>query len=83
MRGVKFGDGGTLSCESVIVATGGLSYPLTARRGDGYRFAQQAGHTVVPRRPSLVPVRTCERWVSELMGLSLKNVRLTVTDEKK
>lgn len=82
VRGVKFKDGGTLSCESVIVATGGLSYPLTGSTGDGYRFAQQAGHTVVPRRPSLVPVRTCERWVSELMGLSLKNVRLTVTDEK-
>lgn len=82
VRGVKFKDGGTLSCESVIVATGGLSYPLTGSTGDGYRFAQQAGHTVVPRRPSLVPVRTRERWVSELMGLSLKNVRLTVTDEK-
>ena len=82
VRGVKFKDGGALSCGSVIVATGGLSYPLTGSTGDGYRFAQQAGHTVTPRRPSLVPVRTRERWVSELMGLSLKNVGLTVTDEK-
>lgn len=82
VRGVKFKDGGTLSCGSVIVATGGLSYPLTGSTGDGYRFAQRVGHTVTPRRPSLVPVRTRERWVSELMGLSLKNVGLTVTDEK-
>lgn len=46
VRGVRFGDGSTLACSSVIVATGGLSYPLTGSTGDGYKFARQAGHSI-------------------------------------
>ena len=82
VRGVRFGDGSTLACRSVVVATGGLSYPLTGSTGDGYKFARQAGHSIVPCRPSLVPLVTRQRWVSELMGLGLKNIALTVTDEQ-
>ena len=78
--GVVYQDGGKLNCDRVIVATGGLSYPLTGSTGDGYRFARQAGHAITPPKPSLVPVVTRQKWVSELMGLSLKNVRLTVKD---
>jgi hypothetical protein len=75
--GVKIG-GKTVNCESVIVATGGLSYPVTGSDGDGFRFAKNVGHSVTKLYPSLVPLKTKEKWVAEVMGLSLKNVRLTI-----
>ncbi|HIV95973.1 MAG TPA: NAD(P)/FAD-dependent oxidoreductase [Candidatus Agathobaculum stercoravium] len=68
--------------DRVIAATGGASYPQTGSTGDGYRFAKAAGHTVVPPNPSLVPLVTpggCE----ELMGLSLRNVQVTVFENNK
>lgn len=73
---------GVIACGSAIVATGGKSYPLTGSTGDGYRFAENAGHTVIPPKPSLIPVVTRERWVTELMGLSLRNIGFLVLDEK-
>ena len=75
-------ESGEFSADSVIIATGGKSYPLTGSTGDGYRMAEKAGHTVVAPKPSLVPLETEEKWVSELMGLSLKNVQLTMYNEK-
>ena len=63
--------------DAVVVATGGASYPSTGSTGDGYALARAAGHTVVPCRPALVPIETKESWCAELMGLSLKNVRLS------
>lgn len=83
VKGITFTDGGRLACSGAVVATGGLSYPLTGSTGDGYRFAKQAGHTIIEPRASLVPVKTYQQWVKELMGLSLRNVRLSVTDENK
>ncbi len=80
--GVICKGGETLSARSVILATGGLSYPLTGSTGDGYRFAREAGHTVTPLLPSLVPLTVREGWCRELQGLSLKNVTLTVTDRR-
>lgn len=73
---------GVITCDSAIVATGGKSYPLTGSTGDGYRFAENAGHTVIPPKPSLIPIVTRERWVTELMGLSLRNIGFLVLDEK-
>lgn len=73
---------GVIACGSAIVATGGKSYPLTGSTGDGYRFAENAGHTVIPPKPSLIPIVTRERWVAELMGLSLRNIGFLVLDEK-
>lgn len=73
---------GVIACGSAIVATGGKSYPLTGSTGDGYRFAENAGHTVIPPKPSLIPIITRERWVTELMGLSLRNIGFLVLDEK-
>lgn len=81
--GAEFKEGGRVTGDSVIVATGGRSYPLTGSTGDGYRFAREAGHSITDIKPSLVPVITLERWVKELMGLSLRNVTLKVTDENK
>ena len=65
-----------IKCDSVIVATGGKSYPLTGSTGDGYKMAEELGHTVIPPKASLIPIVTKEKWVSDLSGLSLKNVEL-------
>ncbi|MBQ6036799.1 MAG: NAD(P)/FAD-dependent oxidoreductase [Lachnospiraceae bacterium] len=73
---------GYAAAERVIIATGGLSYPSTGSTGDGYRFARETGHTVTDCTPSLVPLLT-EENVSELAGLSLKNVTLTILKPKK
>ena len=81
LAGVQAG-GALYPADRVIVATGGVSYPQTGSTGDGYRFAKQAGHTVVPPNPSLVPLVTpggCE----ELMGLSLRNVQVTVFEDSR
>ena len=63
--------------DAAVLATGGLSYPSTGSTGDGFRFAQALGHTVVPPKASLVPLETEETWCAELSGLTLKNVTLT------
>jgi len=75
-------NGGVLPGQAVILATGGASYPATGSTGDGYRFAAQAGHTVVPPRPSLVPLESDEPACGQMQGLSLKNVLLTVKNQK-
>ena len=64
------------AADKVIVATGGQSYEATGSTGDGYRLAESFCHRVNRIRPALIPLRTKEKWPSELMGLSLKNVRL-------
>lgn len=79
--GVKLSDGKELRAKRVILATGGLSYPQTGSTGDGHRMAKEAGHTITPARPSLVPLVTREKWVSELMGLSLRNAEIRVTNQ--
>jgi predicted Rossmann fold flavoprotein len=70
-------DGKTISAGAVIVATGGLSYPQTGSTGDGYRLARALGHTIAPLGPGLVPIVIEERFILQLQGLSLSNVRGT------
>ncbi|MDD6214953.1 MAG: NAD(P)/FAD-dependent oxidoreductase [Firmicutes bacterium] len=82
IRGVRVASGKELDADSVIIATGGKSYPSTGSTGDGYRLAEEAGHTIVTPKPALIPIVTREKWVSELMGLSLKNVSLTFFNQK-
>lgn len=72
--------GAVMPADRIVVATGGASYPGTGSTGDGYAFAAEAGHTVVPIRPSLVPLVTVEPWVPSVQGLSLRNVRVTATN---
>lgn len=74
--------GKTLDFDKVIIATGGVSYPQTGSTGDGYRFAKKLGHTIIPPKPSLVPLTTKGDIVRSLMGLSLKNVSIKITDDK-
>jgi predicted Rossmann fold flavoprotein len=69
--------------DAVIIATGGLSYPLTGSTGDGFRFAKKLGHVVTDCNPSLVPVHVKESFVKELMGLSLKNIEIVITAGQK
>ncbi len=83
VKGVRLADGTVERADAVIVATGGLSYPLTGSTGDGYRMAEETGHTVKPTFPSLVPFRVREPWCGELQGLSLKNVSLRLVQNGK
>ncbi len=71
----------TQKYNKVILATGGVSYPQTGSTGDGYRFAKNLGHTIIPPKPSLVPLTTRGQLAQSLMGLSLKNVAIQITDE--
>lgn len=81
VTGVKT-DKGVFNAPKVILATGGMSYPVTGSTGDGYRMAKALGHTITPLKPSLVPVET-EENCGEMMGLSLKNAVLSVRDNEK
>ena len=68
--------------DSVVVATGGKSYPRTGSTGDGYSFAKSVGHKVITPTPSLVPLVSDSPYCKKLQGLSLKNVSIKVTDNK-
>ena len=80
VRGVRLRGGEELSAGSVIVCCGGKSYPATGSTGDGYLFAKEAGHTVTPLRPSLVPLVARGGDCRDMMGLSLKNIAVRVFD---
>lgn len=80
--GVLTESGERVLANNVLLATGGMSYPLTGSTGDGYRMAAKTGHTIVPVGPSLIPIVTRETWCRELMGLSLRNVTLRLVDPK-
>lgn len=76
VHGVVLDSGEKLYADKVIIAVGGASYRLTGSSGDGYAWAKSVGHTIIPIRPSLVPLESPETWVRALQGLSLKNVSL-------
>ncbi|MCQ2519620.1 MAG: NAD(P)/FAD-dependent oxidoreductase [Lachnospiraceae bacterium] len=81
--GVALTNGKREFFDKVILATGGLSYPTTGSTGDGYRMGEELGHSIVKPEPSLIPLVSKEEWVKSLQGLSLKNVKLTMTVGKK
>ncbi|MDP4120793.1 MAG: NAD(P)/FAD-dependent oxidoreductase [Bacillota bacterium] len=80
IKGIVTENGKTIFADAVILATGGMSYPLTGSTGDGYRFAKEAGHTVVSPKASLVPLESSDSFCKELQGLTLKNVSIKVND---
>ena len=82
-KGVVTCSGKTLYADAVLVATGGVSYPNTGSTGDGYRLAGQAGHTIVEPVPSLVSLVSHDKDCKKMMGLSLKNVTLTLLQDEK
>ena len=83
ITGAELADGSFLTADAVVIACGGLSYPSTGSTGDGYRFAEALGHTVIPPSPVLVGLETEESWPRTLQGLSLRNVVLTLRTGKK
>lgn len=82
VKGVRLENGEEYEGDSVVVCTGGMSYPLTGSTGDGYELARQAGHTVTSLRPSLCPLVCHEGWCSDAQGLSLRNVAITVREKE-
>ena len=75
-------DGEDIPADSVILATGGLSYPRTGSDGDGFKMAKELGHSVTELKPSLVPIVSRSRICTEMQGLSLKNVSMSVIDRR-
>ncbi len=82
VRGVELPNGTVMEADSVVLAAGGMSYPGTGSTGDGYEMAKKLGHTVIPLKPSLVPLVTGEEWVGDLQGLSLKNISVSFKNNR-
>lgn len=78
VAGIRTDNGEIIQGDKVIVATGGISYKSTGSTGDGLRWAGESGHRISSLKPALVPLETKEKWPSELTGLSLKNVTLSL-----
>ena len=78
IKGVLLADGQCLTADAVVLATGGLSYPITGATGDGHRMAERMGHTIKECVPALTPMVMAESWCASLQGLSLKNVSLSM-----
>ena len=81
--GVRTSDGKNHRAAHVLVTTGGTSYPATGSDGSGYKLARQAGHTIVPPQPSLCSLVSPDPACRQMMGLSLRNVTLTLLKDGK
>jgi predicted Rossmann fold flavoprotein len=81
VRGIVSEDGRQVTAGAVIIATGGASYPKTGSSGDGYRMAEEVGHTIVPLRPALVPLVVAGSEPRAMMGLSLRNVEVRLLQD--
>ncbi len=71
------------TADAVILATGGVSYPVTGSDGNMHRLLEMLGHKIIPMRPGLVPLETEGSLCRQMQGLSLKNVRLTMQSDGK
>jgi len=83
IKAVKLTGNKKLKTKNLLIATGGLSYPVTGCTGDGFKWAKDFGHTVTEPAPALVPLKIKEPWTKKLQGLTLKNVGLTAFQDKK
>lgn len=83
VTGITTESGRQIECSSVVLATGGCSYPGTGSTGDGYEMAKEVGHSITQLKPSLIPLIVKEEWVKELQGLTLKNVKITLYNKRK
>lgn len=82
IKSVEINGSERISADYFIIATGGASYPLTGSRGEGQVLAEKMGHKIIDLKPSLVPVELNGDWFKELMGLTLKNIKLDILDSK-
>lgn len=78
---VEINGGERIKGDHFIICTGGASYPLTGSKGEGQKFSKNLGHNIVDLKPSLVPIELKDTWVKELMGLSLKNVEISIFEK--
>lgn len=83
IKGLKLNNDRNIRADHFIFATGGASYPQTGSTGDGYVFSKKLGHSITSIKPSLVPMICNEEWISELQGLSLKNVEIIFKKDKR
>lgn len=81
--GVEINNTQKITADYFIIATGGASYPLTGSRGEGQKFAKTLGHSIIDLKPSLVPIELQENWLKDLIGLSLKNISLSILRNNK
>ena len=82
IKSVEINGSEIISADYFIIATGGASYPLTGSRGEGQVLAEKMGHKIIDLKPSLVPVELNGDWFKELIGLTLKNIKLDILDSK-
>ena len=75
--GIRLKNNEVIHARNIILATGGKSHPETGSTGDGFRWLQAIGHTVVAPRPALVPLRVAESWVASVAGVSFAEAKLT------
>lgn len=80
---VEINNNEILKADHIILATGGASYPLTGSKGEGQKMSKILGHNIVPLKPSLVPIEIKESFVKDLMGLSLRNINLSIIENNK
>ncbi len=83
VSGVMLADGSIINARAVLLAGGGTSYPSTGSDGSGYDLAASLGHTIVAPQPALIPMLCTEQWAKNLQGLSLKNVEVTLSCDRK
>ena len=81
--GAATSDGSIFRAKNVLVATGGVSYPVTGSTGDGYDFARSAGHTIIKPLPSLIPLEAEDDWCADVAGLTLRNIRMRILEKNK
>lgn len=80
---VEINNSNIIKGDHFIICTGGASYPLTGSRGEGQKFAKELGHKIKELKPSLVPIEIKDSIVKELMGLSIRNIKLTIYENNK
>ncbi|SES65374.1 hypothetical protein SAMN05660297_00107 [Natronincola peptidivorans] len=81
--GIKTDQGKIVPCDSIILATGGVSYPHTGSTGEGFYICEKLGHTILPLKPSLISMVIKEKWLTTMTGISLKNIALKTKIGKK
>lgn len=83
IKGIKLGDGKKIFADSVVIATGGVSYPLTGSSGDGYKMAGKAGHNITRLKPALAGLETVQLPRKEMIGLNLRNIGIGLYENNK
>ncbi|WP_066893331.1 BaiN/RdsA family NAD(P)/FAD-dependent oxidoreductase [Clostridium nigeriense] len=81
IEGIEVNNSYWIKGDHFIIATGGVSYPLTGSTGDGIKFSKALGHNIINLKPSLVPIEISSPWIKDLTGLNLKNIEVSILKE--